>query len=727
MNIRSRIAKLPIQVNNPSSQTSRRWTWLGRSLLVSSMAIAAMVALCSESYATQAVETTDMVLEHLRKFPATKYLQTGGNQLKKMKPQRPMAKNVMLYQKIGNGHPILGATVAVTINEDGKVEKVEDDNTTQSIKFGVDAAKIDAESAKKLVDDLYLGSLTPVKFDAELVWFRSDDDAAKLAWQVTTTIAENPGKESPTSLHTTLDAATGELISQNQFDMNSYTLKEGGEMKILPRRIVINDGFGAAGAQAYGADNTFRSVAAIGSNGFLACTGTLISPRLVITARHCNLTVGDVVSFGDNISASVFTTTVSSVFLPAGPGFDSTDGGDVALLRLRSQVPANVATPMRLLDETTGLVGRNAGFAGFGFQGLGSTGHFFGNSGRRWAGDNTIDAYLSVPTDFGFNLILTDFDNGTAGANTLPESSAAPLPREATTANGDSGGPLLVEVNDEPVIAGVLTGGTTQNSPFGDISAWTGIAIFRAQIEALGGEFVTEPAILEMEYVLTNPDTNETVPRVDLPGGGTGYRIYNHQQYGMSLMALQINPNPTTLVAQIGIDGIPFGSDLEMGDLYQIRYDEGWGGEGFVASASSPEFYLAESELLQGFDVPVLRNRDGQASAQFGSSSINGQALFLGSIQPMSIPADLIDVQLDRFAATDSWQNQDYPEDVNENGIVSPLDAIHVINQLNENSGEPGIVPFEQPESERLIDVNGDSIISPLDAILVINELNSNE
>ena len=93
----------------------------------------------------------------------------------------------------------------------------------------------------------------------------------------------------------------------------------------------------------------------------------------------------------------------------------------------------------------------------------------------------------------------------------------------------------------------------------------------------------------------------------------------------------------------------------------------------------------------------------------------------------MSIPADLIDVQLDRFAATDSWQNQDYPEDVNENGIVSPLDAIHVINQLNENSGEPGIVPFEQPESERLIDVNGDSIISPLDAILVINELNSNE
>lgn len=49
------------------------------------------------------------------------------------------------------------------------------------------------------------------------------------------------------------------------------------------------------------------------------------------------------------------------------------------------------------------------------------------------------------------------------------------------------------------------------------------------------------------------------------------------------------------------------------------------------------------------------------------------------------------------------------------------IDAILIINVLNDNSGESSIVPFEQPTDNRFIDVNGDSSISPLDAILVIN------
>jgi hypothetical protein len=38
---------------------------------------------------------------------------------------------------------------------------------------------------------------------------------------------------------------------------------------------------------------------------------------------------------------------------------------------------------------------------------------------------------------------------------------------------------------------GVLSGGTTSNSVYGDISWWTGVAPFRAQIEAAGGVFTT--------------------------------------------------------------------------------------------------------------------------------------------------------------------------------------------------------------------------------------------
>ena len=48
---------------------------------------------------------------------------------------------------------------------------------------------------------------------------------------------------------------------------------------------------------------------------------------------------------------------------------------------------------------------------------------------------------------------------------------------------------LLVQLGGEWVIAGVLSGGTSFNSTYGDISWWTGTAIYRDDIEARGGEF----------------------------------------------------------------------------------------------------------------------------------------------------------------------------------------------------------------------------------------------
>ncbi len=49
---------------------------------------------------------------------------------------------------------------------------------------------------------------------------------------------------------------------------------------------------------------------------------------------------------------------------------------------------------------------------------------------------------------------------------------------------------ILVQVGGEWVIAGVLSGGTTQTSVYGDISWWTGTANYQSAIEARGGVFV---------------------------------------------------------------------------------------------------------------------------------------------------------------------------------------------------------------------------------------------
>ena len=61
--------------------------------------------------------------------------------------------------------------------------------------------------------------------------------------------------------------------------------------------------------------------------------------------------------------------------------------------------------------------------------------------------------------------------------------------------------------------------------------------------------------------------------------------------------------------------------------------------------------------------------------------------------------------------------------DVNADGVVSPIDALIVINHLNAGSGNKA--NGEGEGTKYYIDVNGDSKLSPIDALLVINYLNT--
>lgn len=63
--------------------------------------------------------------------------------------------------------------------------------------------------------------------------------------------------------------------------------------------------------------------------------------------------------------------------------------------------------------------------------------------------------------------------------------------------------------------------------------------------------------------------------------------------------------------------------------------------------------------------------------------------------------------------------NQDDPLDVNDDGEISPLDALLLVNYLNDPGGVGG--------GELYLDVNGDGQATPLDALLVINGVNDQE
>jgi len=68
-----------------------------------------------------------------------------------------------------------------------------------------------------------------------------------------------------------------------------------------------------------------------------------------------------------------------------------------------------------------------------------------------------------------------------------------------------------------------------------------------------------------------------------------------------------------------------------------------------------------------------------------------------------------------------SWHNLRNPLDVNDDGHISPIDALIVINDLNQNHSR---LLDEPPAGAPFLDVDDDHFVRPLDALLVINALN---
>ena len=423
------------------------------------------------------------VRAHLANSESTAYLQQADSRIELIEPGQGAPADALVFQKFIGDLPLHGARVTVIEHANGTVSRVFDEPSGELI-LRRGPVNVAQGGAVVLAETLLPNAIDSL---AKQVWFRMGNEAV-LAWEVTTSLADLGLPASPTHFEMVIDATTADVLSMRQIDTKTYAPGSPETDDGVFPRIVINNTIGAQGSRDYAAP--FDAVIRVGG-----CTGTLIAPNVVLSARHCGIGAGATIFFGDNSNSPVFTATVQSSILPDGGG-SLLDGGDVSIHILTSSVPANIAEPVRLIDETNDLEGMLAATLGYGYNGLGSSGHGFSGDGFRWGGENIIDAYGSPANAGGTNIISTDFDNGTSGANTIPSSSSAPLEFEATTAPGDSGGPVMVQFGGEWVIAGVLSGGTTSTSVYGDISWWTGTAIYRDAIESAGGSFVTGLEIL---------------------------------------------------------------------------------------------------------------------------------------------------------------------------------------------------------------------------------------
>jgi PKD repeat protein len=215
----------------------------------------------------------------------------------------------------------------------------------------------------------------------------------------------------------------------------------------------------------------FPTVGEVGDSSdatFYYCTGTLISPKHVLTAGHCMtdnrgaLTVAQTAGLF-RLNGVVYHSSHISVH-PAWKGGNNGDAeGEFDAIVIELDTPVSGVTPSPLYRQAPS-VGQLLTIAGYGEEGTGSSGR-----NGKVPQNGTID-FGTTPIDIVTGTYIKwNFENK--------------QPLESNTAPGDSGGPAFITVNGVLTLEGITNGGQLDSAGYGDQSYDTRVDAIAAWID----------------------------------------------------------------------------------------------------------------------------------------------------------------------------------------------------------------------------------------------------